>query len=96
MKTGEQLKEEGMKSVEENEQEAWKEDFLSMAGSLLNLHHSVTAEEVVKRIGCPPSHQNSIGAMMRSFAKKHNLIPTYEKSKHPAAHARLVARWSRP
>lgn len=85
-----------MTSVVENEYQDWREQFNFWAQCVLDGDGTVSAEQVILLCGYPPHHQNSIGAMMRSFAKKHNLVPSYEKSKHPAAHARLVARWSRP
>ena len=93
---GEALKKKGMKKVLDNEDQNWREEFEQRAVCILNYNGSVTAEEVIADIGNPPHHRNSIGAMMRSFAKVRGLVRTFVKSQHPAAHSRLVAKWSRP
>ena len=92
---GEQLKKKGIAKVQENESDVWKSEFREQAMTILNLKGSVTAEEVVTSIGNPPHHRNSIGAAMNSFAKENKLNATYEKSLHPAAHSRIIARWRR-
>lgn len=94
--TGKQLKTAGITTVSNNTQSDWKTEFDLAANIILDIHGSVTAEEVVKRIGYPSNHPNAIGARMGVLAKRHRLVVTgYEKSNRASRHGGVVARWGR-
>ena len=70
--------------------------FSDMADTIADVTGSVTAEEVVVRIGFPPGSRNAIGASMSRWAKNRRCIPTYEKSLRPSRHAAIITRWHIP
>jgi len=91
--TGEMLKETGCALALSNTPLQWQQDFEAMAGALLKAAGSFTAEEVVAVIG-PPPRPNQVGAVCRQYARGRRLVAQYEKAKAPAAHARVITRWS--
>lgn len=93
---GSWLKEQGMARAWENSSEAWKELFSDMADTIADVTGSVTAEEVVVRIGFPPGSRNVIGAAMSKWARARRCVPTYEKSLRPSRHAAIITRWHLP
>lgn len=90
---GEWLRDQGLKQVLEHTHESWVEAFEEKAASLLWNQGSFTAEEVVSHIGPPPNHLNAIGAVCRAYARRNDLVGSYEKATNPAAHARVIVRW---
>lgn len=93
--TGEYLKSAGAAQVLGNNEE-YKALFFAEADWLLRMQGTVTAEEVVGRIGMPKGHPNAIGAATRAFAAQHGLVVSgYRKSSRPTRHAGLVAVWAK-
>lgn len=90
---GEWLRDQGLRQVLEHTPESWVEAFEYDACKLLGSQGSFTAEEVVSRIGPPPNHLNAIGAVCRAYARRNDLVGSYEKATNPAAHARVIVRW---
>lgn len=96
LELGEQLKSAGTTQVL-NHNDEYKDKFFAEANWLLRMQGTVTAEEVVDRIGMPKGHVNAIGAAMRAFAKQNKLVVIcYRKAAHPLAHARMLAVWAKP
>lgn len=93
---GEWLKERGMNQAWENSLSEWKELFGDIADTIADVQGSVTAEEVVVRIGFPPGSRNVIGSAMSRWARQRGCIPTYEKSLRPSRHAAIITRWHLP
>jgi hypothetical protein len=91
---GEWLRDQGLQQVIEHTPDSWISAFECKAASLLISQGSFTAEEVVTVIGKPPNHINAVGAACRSFVRRNNLVGSYEKATNPAAHARVIVRWS--
>ena len=90
---GEWLRDQGITQVIEHTPDSWVEAFEEKAASLMWTQGSFTAEEVVSRIGPPPNHLNAIGAVCRAYARRNDLVGSYEKATNPAAHARVIVRW---
>ena len=90
---GEWLRDQGITQVLEHTPDSWVTAFEEKAASLLWNQGSFTAEEVVGQIGPPPNHLNAIGAVCRAYARRNDLIGSYEKALNPAAHARVIVRW---
>ena len=93
---GEWLKDRGIERAWENSLPEWRTLFADMADTIADVTGSVTAEEVVVRIGFPPGSRNAIGAAMSKWAKLRKAIPTYEKSLRPSRHAAVITRWHLP
>ena len=93
---GEWLKDRGMAQAWENSLPEWRELFSDMADTIADVTGSVTAEEVVVRIGRPPGSPNAIGAAMSKWAKANKCIPTYERALRGSRHAAIIARWHLP
>ena len=101
---GDKLRDEGIERVLEkkddevlaNSMEAWKRAFDSTAQAIVKTSDSVTAEEVLFRIGYPPGNPNAVGAAMRRFAIKNGLVrKSFENSTRPSRHSGSVIRWGK-
>ena len=90
---GEWLRDQGITQVLEHTPDSWVTAFEEKAASLMWTQGSFTAEEVVSQIGPPPNHLNAIGAVCRAYARRNDLVGSYEKATNPAAHARVIVRW---
>jgi hypothetical protein len=90
---GEWLRDQGLTHILEHTPDSWVEAFEENAGRLLRTQGSFTAEEVVAHIGPPPNHVNAIGAVCRAYARRNDLVGSYEKATNSAAHARVIDRW---
>jgi len=90
---GEWLRDQCLAHILEHTPDTWVEAFEEKAGRLLRTQGSFTAHEVVSHVGPPPNHVNAIGAVCRAYARRNDLVGSYEKATNPAAHARVVVRW---
>ena len=95
LQLAEYLRDEGIARVLSHTIDSWKVEFANTADRILDENGSVTADDVICRIGYPPNHSNAIGGAMRKFAVRRNLICTYEKSTRASRHAAVIARWWR-
>lgn len=91
--TGFDFRDRGCAQVLGHTPESWVSDFEQQATALLRDQGSFTAEKVVSMIGQPPNHINAVGAVCRAYAKRNNLMGSYEKATNPSAHARVIIRW---
>jgi len=95
--TGEQLRDEGMSQVSDSVAKGfWIARFNLRAGLILKSEGQVSSDEVVSKMEKPPGNPNLVGACMRAFAVKNNLVPVgMTKSKSPSRHAGRAMVWGR-
>lgn len=95
MKTGEQLRDEGMQLALFGKDQ-WVAEFMDTAARFLDLHGRVTSEDVIALVGPPPGSSNAIGGAMRKFATMNGLRPiAYERAGSPSRHAAIIAVWGK-
>lgn len=94
--SGQDLAEQGMASVLYHELEEWKEAATKHVLAL-PVGFRFTAEWLLAKVGPPPKHPNSMGAMLSGLAKQKEIKWTGEvrRSTKVARHAGLIRVWER-
>ena len=91
---GEWLRDQGLRQVLEHTHESWVEAFEYKAcKTSLVAKDPSPQRKLSARLGPPPNHLNAIGAVCRAYARRNDLVGSYEKATNPAAHARVIVRW---
>jgi len=90
MKTGDQLKLDGMESVLSHSSEDWHEIVDGVVKSL-PIGALVTGETIRQRCRMEPDHPNAWGAIIHKYVRRGRLVPTgrYVKMQTPSSHSRV-------
>jgi hypothetical protein len=93
--TGRQLAAAGMKKVFDKELAAWKNLAFDAAFKLAYSRADFTIEDVIAKVGKPPRHPNSAGALLGSMEKMGYIEWTgcVVRSKTPSRHSALIRVW---
>lgn len=94
IKSGEELRDAGVSSVNKNTPEEWKAACRLAIARLASTGETFTAEDVRKQIGDPPNHANAMGAQFIGAAKEGIIQKVgYAQPMRPSSHARCIASW---
>lgn len=90
--SGQKLKDDGIKKALSHVPDDYRSVFERTA---LSFTQPFTSEDVILKIGMPPSHSSAVGAMINGLAKRGLIRKTgqYVKSSRPSCHAAIMALW---
>lgn len=93
-KTGKDLRDEGVVSVDGHTPEAWRDSAQLLIAQLASTGQPFTAEDIRSAVGDPPNHHNAMGAQIIGAAKA-GLIEKigYTQPTRRSRHASVMAVW---
>lgn len=94
MKTGKQLRDEGVQLVSDNNPE-WMDEAYSVISELAQLGLPFTSDDVWKKLSTLPKNNSAMGAVFRKAVADKIVEPTQQfiLSARPSAHSRPIRVW---
>lgn len=93
-KTGKDLRDEGVASVNGHTPETWKDSAQLLIARLASTGETFTAEDVRREVGDPPAHWNAMGAQFIGAAKAGIIEKVgYTQPTRSSRHASVMAVW---